>query len=227
MANSPAFAGAESVHTIQRALVRLGARTVRGVVATAATMGLFEDVGGLGARFRQHCAGVAGLSHRLAKHASFRDPGTAFICGLMHDIGKLLALQCGEITYADFPTDALETPRHVHALEREGAGYDHAVLGGHVLAHWGMPDPIPEVVALHHQCGRAWDHENRTIAALVALVTVADDLEYALAGGLDPAQTGARVARTGAASYLDLVSADIERLWGELVDARESTIAML
>jgi HD-like signal output (HDOD) protein len=42
---------------------------------------------------------------------------------------------------------AVGTTDELHLREREFLGYDHAVLGGHVLAKWGLPSPLPKVVA--------------------------------------------------------------------------------
>ena len=67
MANSAFFAGTRAVSSIQQAFVRLGRRSVQEVIAAVATMDLFPDTGGIGKRFRDHCAAVAALVQTLAR----------------------------------------------------------------------------------------------------------------------------------------------------------------
>jgi HD-like signal output (HDOD) protein len=71
---------------------------------------------------------------------------------------------------------AAGTPDQLHLREREFLGYDHAVLGGHVLAKWGLPDPVPKVVAWHHQPARAYQ-QGGPVAVLVAVLRIADVID--------------------------------------------------
>lgn len=54
-------------------------------------------------------------------------------------------------------------------------GYGHGALGAAVLRRWNLPDPLPEVVAYHHD----WDAAKArggAVAAMVALIRVAEAL---------------------------------------------------
>ncbi|MCP4599597.1 MAG: HDOD domain-containing protein [Proteobacteria bacterium] len=174
MANSAFFAGTKPIRSIDQAFVRLGSKTVQEVVATVATMDLFPDSGGVGKQVRDHCAATAAIVQLLAKEFVSKYAEGIFLCGLMHDVGKMLLIESRENDYVLENIDALK-PDSSHQEERSLLGYDHAVLGGHVLSRWKLPPPIPKVVAWHHQTTRAY--EDPEIRPLVALLRVAGHLD--------------------------------------------------
>jgi putative nucleotidyltransferase with HDIG domain len=177
VANSAAFQRRVPCASIQDAIVRLGARTVTDLASAMAAMTAFSDLNGAGRAVRDHCVGTAAIVRALAyRMGESVTPSVAFLVGLLHDIGKLLIIQTRDATYASMPGIANGNADEIHLREREILGYDHAVLGGHVLAMWGLPSPIPKAVAWHHQPGRA-HLEAGSIATLVAAVRLADVID--------------------------------------------------
>lgn len=65
----------------------------------------------------------------------------------------------------------------MHAAEIEVIGASHAEIGAYLLGIWGLPYPVVEAVAHHHQPGRIVQHEFDVLSALVIghTLTVADD----------------------------------------------------
>jgi putative nucleotidyltransferase with HDIG domain len=177
MANSAAFQRRMPCASIQDAIVRLGARMVTDLASAMAAMTAFADLKGTGKMVREHCVGTAAIVRALAyRMGESISPSVAFLAGLLHDIGKLLIIQTRDEAYISIPGIASGNPDEVHLREREILGYDHAVLGGHVLAKWGLPSPVPKVVAWHHQPGRAYK-EGGPIAPLVAILRIADAID--------------------------------------------------
>jgi putative nucleotidyltransferase with HDIG domain len=175
MANSAFFAGSKSVSSIQQAFVRLGRRSVQEVIAAVATMDLFPDTGGIGKRFRDHCAAVAAVVQSLARMFAPSLVDGIFIAGLLHDVGKMLLIESGEFDY-ELTDPALFRPDLLRDEEESLLAYDHAILGAAVLARWRLPEPIPWVVAWHHRPSAAYEHPK--IAKQVALLRIADHLDY-------------------------------------------------
>jgi len=225
MANSPLFFGATPCASIDQAIVRLGGDVVRDVVAAVATMALFPDDHGMGKRIRDHCASSAALVSALARVLASAYVGPAFLAGLMHDVGKMLLVESREMIYAAEDVEDLLRPDVMHHEERALMGYDHAVLGGHVLHAWGLPEPIPLIVAWHHQPERAYaDAEARQ---LVALVRVADRLDFLLREDPEDRQR----ALADLESHRDLEPARLElsvleRRWDVLVEAHAGALKM-
>lgn len=75
----------------------------------------------------------------------------ALAAGLLHDVGKLvLAVNLGE-EYRAVRNRARQKPQPVWQAEQEHFGATHAEIGAYLLGLWGMPFPILEAVAFHHQ----------------------------------------------------------------------------
>lgn len=215
LANSAAFRPREPCGSIQQAIMVLGARTLGEVATSLSMMAMFSDLSGVGRLVRDHCASTAALVRVLALQKANAGPH-CYIAGLLHDFGKLLLIQAQPAAYLKVHGQKLTEPDVVHLQERQALGFDHAVLGGHVLQKWGLPDPIPKVVAWHHQPSRAMA-AGGDVALYVALIRLAERLDCALsAEGEFPAQQVERIASSLESDYLGFALRDLEGLWEEL-----------
>ncbi|HEY3254972.1 MAG TPA: HDOD domain-containing protein, partial [Polyangiaceae bacterium] len=98
VANSALYAPTVPCRSVEDAVMRLGSRAVSEIVASLATLGMFADAKqGFGSAFRNHCLGVAAVARVLSVEWRHKGVEHVFLSGLMHDIGKLLAMQVGEI----------------------------------------------------------------------------------------------------------------------------------
>ena len=214
VANSAAFAGAQRISTINDAAVRLGARTIADVAASVAAMAFFKDVAGAGRSVRDHMVATAMVVRVLSSRKESASPA-AYITGLLHDMGKLLLLQTKDVAYAAL-LGGIKNVDETHLRERELVGFDHAVLAGHALKTWGLPDPIPKVIAWHHQPTRAYEAGGE-IGLTVALLRVADHIEPMLRSGKVP--NAAQLERLGAnpdCGFAGLSARDLGKLWPDL-----------
>lgn len=227
VANSPMYARATACDSVGMALVRLGDAAVQGIVAGLSALGMFKDNSGVGAVVRDHCAGSASIAKTLANEWSLRSADQVFLCGLMHDVGKLLLMQFGDLNYATVPAPMLEAPDVVHTREHDELGYDHALLGARVMREWGMPDVVAHTVAWHHQPERAFE-AGGTVALLVALLRLSDAIDYQIRTDrtLNPDWLDA-LATGGACVHLGMSGADLRRCWEPMVDARDEMLSIL
>lgn len=227
LANSAAFGARTKCASVAEALTRLGTRQTAEVVLSVAALGMFEDATGVATLLRDHSMGVAAMARSLATHWGYDAPDCVFTGGLFADIGKLFAFTARDIDYDALEARLLEEPDTIHVMERMLVGWDHAVLGAHLLAAWQLPEELAVTVAWHHQPGRAYD-EGGAVGLTVAFLRLADALEYALRK--NPAPTPGRVAelaRSGAASYLGLADADLAALWPRLAAVRTDALKSL
>lgn len=226
VANSAWYFSGTPCRSVQKAIVLLGADRIDEIVTTVALMGAFRDVGGAGDEIRSHSVATAGIARVLALELRPACSDGIFLCGLLHDIGKLLLMQSEEYGYArDEPSRWMGL--HVsHQLERAYLGYDHAVLGGHVLSRWNIPEPIPTLVAWHHQPFRAYSTGGR-LADMMALLRTANVIEpivNAIPGRFD--EVVAEVCETPDCGHLGLTSPRLLAFWEALYYAHNEALTL-
>lgn len=226
IANSALYRGLVSCESVLMACARLGRNAVREIVVGVATMDMFRDVRSRGAAMRNHCAATGAIARTLADEWHLRMGEHMFLVGLLHDFGKLLCLQSGIESYDGLPADALDAPDRVHPIERDRLGYDHAVLGAHVLSAWKLPDSLAQVVAWHHQPERAYA-AGGSAGLQVALLRLADRLEYRLRHDSAPSESAIEQLSTSPeARHVGFSAADLRATWQTMIDARDEVLTV-
>jgi putative nucleotidyltransferase with HDIG domain len=215
LANSAAFRPREACASIGQAIMLLGSRTLGELATSLSMMAMFSDLSGAGRAVRDHCASTAALVRALAMHKANAGPN-CYIVGLLHDFGKLLLIQAQPASYLKIHGPDIAEADTIHLREREVLGFDHAVLGAHILKKWGLPDPIPKVVAWHHQSSRALAAGGE-IALYVTLVRLADRIDRMLRPDTLPSpQETERLAATTDCQYVGFSARELAKLWDEL-----------
>jgi len=220
LANSAAFRPREACASIKQAIMVLGSRTLSEVATSLSMMSMFADMSGVGRMVRDHCASTGALVRALALHRS-NTSASSYIVGLLHDFGKLLLIQAQPATYLKIHGNQLADADTIHLREREVLGFDHAVLGAHILTKWGLPDPVPKIVAWHHQPARALAAGGQ-VAQHVSLVRLAEKLDRFLGQeSLPSAEEIARIAATPECEYLGFRARDLDKIWDELRQVKQ------
>jgi len=167
MANSALYGAMSPLRSVSDAVVRLGTRTVRNVVVTVSMQSQFkspEIYGQDGARFMEHAIGTAYVAHLIAETVR-ADVEEAFLCGLLHDIGKLVILK----------TAHQYQQKHevvIRADEVQAAVLEHhALCGALALGFWNVPTDVREVVQFHHAFEDASDPQAAAICYAANLLS--------------------------------------------------------
>ena len=220
LANSAAFRPREACASIKQAIMVLGSRTLSEVATSLSMMSMFADMSGVGRMVRDHCASTGALVRALALHRTNTGP-SSYIMGLLHDFGKLLLIQAQPATYLKIHGNQLADADTIHLREREVLGFDHAVLGAHILSKWGLPDPVPKIVAWHHQPVRAFAAGGE-VGMQVSLVRLAEKLDRFLGQDSPPStEETERIAATPECEYVGFSARDLEKMWPELRLAKQ------
>lgn len=159
------------VQTVDRAVVLLGADAVRSIVLGVQIFEAFardaepESSGFDRVAFWHHSLAVACAArlmaekrlHRLGSTQAARHgwliagPEEAFVCGLLHDLGKMVFDSFFPKGYGRV-IEAVEARRaDIADVEREVFGVDHAIAGHRLAMHWKLPKSVAECMWLHHQ----------------------------------------------------------------------------
>ncbi|MCD6378302.1 MAG: HDOD domain-containing protein [Planctomycetes bacterium] len=102
--------------------------------------------------FRAHCVATACAAEMLAERSGrIENPSFCYICGLLHDIGKIALSNALPKTYRRVLQAAASERKSLIFCEREIIGIDHTIVGRRLGRNWSIPVEIQEVIWLHHQ----------------------------------------------------------------------------
>lgn len=157
LAGRASLGGPRGVETVHQAVVLLGFDAVRHAVLSIKIFETFESGGGVAAgrfdrqAFWKHSLAVGCACHLIAERwPGHVDPEVAFVCGLLHDIGKVALDACLPKSYDRVAR--LASDRHVGIIdvEQEILGVDHTVAGKRLAQRWKLPAGVAECMWLHH-----------------------------------------------------------------------------
>lgn len=165
IANSSAWAPKEPIVSLQQAVSRLGLAAMRNIVLAISLQGRVFKVPGHQARVRSvwiHCAVSAAFAREVARKLR-RNVEAAFLCGLLHDIGRPVVLQATVDTLAHRSKEPLPV-----ALLETAMDEFHEEIAGRMVAEWKLAEWTVAVVANHHHPERAAPHEEQAYITYVA-----------------------------------------------------------
>jgi putative nucleotidyltransferase with HDIG domain len=205
-ANSAFYSRGAVVNALGQAVTRIGGKEMARL-AIASGLGAHARAGGpltpLKRRVWLDGLASAALSQELAR-ARHLDPEEAFVCGLLHDFGRMIAIACIEEIISAHPGLVPQPPEYwLTVVDRY-----HVELGLVLAARWDLPPLLSDVISLHH----ADDWAGATDPRMVELVMVTDEVVRLLGASifLTPEDLGT-VSLLGAAEC-ELVSRVLDRL---------------
>ncbi len=150
--NSAHFGLGRPVSSLRQAVGFLGSRSLRLLALTFSVVSRLTQ--GTAARlcgeFWTRAVSISTSARLLAIWDKELDPFEAHATGLLLDLGVLALAQCEGEPYVEVYR-ACEHGPGLSAAELACYGFDHARLGGHMLARWGFPERMVRTVALHHE----------------------------------------------------------------------------
>ncbi len=164
MVNSPVYGFPGRISSIQHSLVLLGINVIRGVIISTSVFEIMsKNMQGLW----EHSVGCSLATGLIARKAGLKDPEEFSVCGLLHDLGKVVAaVQLPELHKA--VSEAVRE-RDLRWLEAEKAvlGFGHDRINSWLADHWHLPGTIKEAMSSHHRPERAQFYPQHAAAAHV------------------------------------------------------------
>lgn len=171
VANSAAYVGQVQCRVLQQAISRLGLRHVSEIAMAVAVRGrLFVNprCAELLAGLWQHSVLTGFFAKEIARMRR-RNVEIAFLCGLLHDVGKAVLLNGVDrvLGGSDPEPDGQDL---VTAIREQ-----HMAAGSLLAAEWKLPDQIGESIAGHHDVTLSSRYPD-----LACMVRLADRIAYSL-----------------------------------------------
>lgn len=172
----------QPVTTVHQAVVMLGFETIRNLILSVKVFEVFQHeregaAGGLSrADFWKHSLAVATAAEMLAARSKNRlSPHDAFVCGLLHDLGKVAFDAVMPKSFARVVEVATLTRGDISDAERRIIGLDHGAAGKRLAEAWNLPGLITQTIWLHGTAPMALP-QGLINPAMVQLIGLADML---------------------------------------------------
>jgi HD-like signal output (HDOD) protein/ActR/RegA family two-component response regulator len=178
MVNSAFFRHSRRISNIEAAVSYLGFQTIRNLSTSIQIFSRWQGCSCAGLNLDElqtHALAVAAAVRSLTVKTPICDD--AMLAGLLHDIGYwILAQECPEDLGKAVSLAASENIP-LYAAETRLIGASHAEIGAYLLGIWGLPYPVVEAVAHHHQPERITQSSFDVLGAVVLAhsLTPADD----------------------------------------------------
>jgi HD-like signal output (HDOD) protein len=176
--NSAYYGFHQEITSLVRAIIMLGINTIKNLALSTAILSTFSGSKGAAQSpldmdgFWRHCLAV-GVAAKLMAKIRGVDPKELeqfFICGLLHDIGKIPVNNRLGAHYLRALKKSEEEQISLNQAEIQLFGNDHQYFGDQVLSVWDLGTEISDCVSYHHLPEEyTGNHSN-----LVATVAVAD-----------------------------------------------------
>lgn len=166
---SPVYSGRTQIVSLQQAVARLGVQKIREIaLAIAFRVGVFKlkgfeaEVTGL----FQHSVSAAMFAQEIAR-VTRRNVEDAFMCGLLHDVGRPVILQALVAILAE------QNLRVSASAVLAATDELHAEVGGTLAESWGLPEAVEMSIRHHHSSSPPDAHING-----VRITSLADALAH-------------------------------------------------
>jgi len=152
--NSPYYGLMNKVDSISRAVMFIGLKGLRNMVVTEALRDIFklgqDDEIVSRSRLWLHSAAVAVCSQMIAERIFGLKGEDAYLCGILHDIGLIVADQTVHAKLIEVFT-AYAPAKSLTEVENEIIGTNHTVIGAQLAKQWNLPEAVQEGIRQHHR----------------------------------------------------------------------------
>ncbi len=193
LANSAYYGLRSKVGTINHAVTMLGFNIVRNLVLTTSVFSVSPggNIAGLFERekFWHHSLGV-GVAARIVAREAFpemrRQSDEFFICGLLHDLGKIILLQYVQPKFEQALLMSRDQAIPLFEAEMTVIGCTHADVGGLLAKRWNLSKEIIAAVGRHHDLTETPEEQIRYVAVTHLADFIARAKEIGDGGGSNP-----------------------------------------
>jgi HD-like signal output (HDOD) protein len=193
VANSPFYRRIKEISTIRGGVVLLGFNVLKSIVLSISVINMFNEKQRHVLdfyKFWQHSIACAVCAKSIAGKILPASSEDAFVAGLLHDLGKVIADQiiCKHGEYNGVFEAMNRVGADIIEIEQEIVGIDHASIGKYLMERWNLPGHLSKAVGYHHSLIDITDDVQTK--QLCSIIHVADMVANHLGLGINQIQTG-------------------------------------
>ncbi|MHC4886469.1 MAG: HDOD domain-containing protein [Planctomycetota bacterium] len=150
--NSAFYSLPNPVSSISQAIVILGFNTVKSIAISASVLDMFGsgDECFSYEEFWAHSIGCATVASSVSRRIPGADADTAFVLGLVHDLGKLILDQYAPVEFQDILSMAQSRECQFCEVEQEELETTHADIGYWLAQKWKLDENLALAIKYHH-----------------------------------------------------------------------------
>lgn len=152
--NSAYYGVSGQIASLSQAMVVLGMQQVKNLVLSMAAVSSFSNNSKHSQtlqRFWQHSFGTASAAQLILtkRRCDRKQIETAFLGGLLHDVGRLFLLANFTEIYGDIVEYSLEKSVPIEQSEKQFLGLTHSEVGGAMAKEWKLPEALAKLIEGH------------------------------------------------------------------------------
>ncbi|MBN1546884.1 MAG: HDOD domain-containing protein [Syntrophaceae bacterium] len=214
MVNSAAYGFPGRISSVSYAIMLLGLNVIRGLLLGISVFDLMQkNMRGLW----EHCCACAVAARCIAQQKKLKEPEEVSICGLLHDIGKVIVMLQYPSEYEKAISESQQKEVTIYEAEKMFLAASHAEVGYWLALKWRFPINLVEAIGLHHRPQLA-----RQAPLETAIVHVSDILVRARGVGFAGDSYVPPVQPT-AWSMLELSDQDIKDVLAQIEESTSAT----
>lgn len=178
--NSSAYGLANTITSVEQAVMLLGTNSVINIVNGLSIKGELsdDDIVQL-SRFWDAALDVAVVSQNIAKLIGYPKPDEAYTLGLFHNVGVPLMMK--RFTDFDQTQRLAYSGEYGRTIDAENDAYrtNHAVIGYYTARSWKLPQLLCEAIAEHHSVEQIFSqpyHQDGGKKTLLSILKIAEHL---------------------------------------------------
>ena len=157
LANSAIYSFKRKIKSVKDAVTLMGTREILSLVRLACITGNLKTSPEIESAVKiiwKHSATCAITAKLIYKETDiFKTPDLEdelFICGIIHDIGKIIIWKFFPDIYMSFKLNPEVSSYPLESEEKKILGISHSEVGKVLSDHWDLPESFGDVIGYHH-----------------------------------------------------------------------------
>lgn len=173
VANSAFYGLKNNVGSLEIALIILGLREIKNIVFMMSLFKLFPSDGEFAFDkydYLKHSILTANTAKKLAQILKLEFKSSPFICGLLHDIGKIFLDQNSHEEFIEVLKQVKKKNVYMYEAEKNFLGIDHAEVGSILSQAWNFPEEMTDAIKFHHNVKNSL--KDKTLTSIIHLANL-------------------------------------------------------